>query len=58
MDSSDDLRSPDDVDADAERFVGIDEPDEEISALVDQAPDGSVADVIDQHREVPLDDLD
>jgi hypothetical protein len=52
-----------DVDADAERFVDpddetFDETDDEVEAIVDLPPEGSPADVIDQHRVVPLDDPD
>jgi len=57
MDSSDDLRSASDIDADAERFVEPDESDE-VTSLVDLPPEGSEADVIDQHRDVPTDDVD
>ena len=55
MDSDDAF--PPDIDADAERFV--DEVDEELDAPAAIGPhDGSEADVVDQHRAVPVDDDD
>jgi hypothetical protein len=54
MTDHDPLRSARDVDADAERFV---DPDEDApSDPVEPPLDGSIADVLDQHAEVPLDD--
>ncbi len=52
-----------DVDADAERFADPEDEDlvaadDEVEAIVDLPPEGSPADVIDQHRVVPLDDPD
>lgn len=48
---------PSDVDADAERFV--DEADEELDVPTTLGThDGSDADVVDQHRTVPIDDDD
>jgi hypothetical protein len=48
---------PSDVDADAERF--IDEVDEELDTPTTLGThDGSEADVVDQHRVVPIDDDD
>lgn len=49
------IRSARDVDADAERFLDA-EVDEVVTRVVDLAPDGSVADIIDQRLEVPDDD--
>lgn len=50
---------PTDVDADAERFVD-DDTDEELDApaQLGRHDEGSEADVVDQHRSVPLDDDD
>jgi hypothetical protein len=49
------IRSARDVDVDAERFLDA-EVDEVVTRAVDLAPDGSVADIIDQRLEVPDDD--
>jgi hypothetical protein len=58
MSDQDDLRSPRDVDADAERFVDEDVADAEagVDSAVDLPPEGSIPDIIDQHTEVPEDD--
>jgi hypothetical protein len=59
MTDHDPLRSPHDVDADAERFVDPDDerrPDLPPSAGVETPAEGSIADVIDQRIEVPVDD--
>jgi hypothetical protein len=58
MSAQDELRSARDVDADAERFVDPDLDDSEtgLHNAVDLPPEGSVADIIDQHIEVPTDD--
>jgi hypothetical protein len=52
MDTDDAL--PHDIDADAERFVDDDEEVEVPTTLGDH--EGSDADVVDQHRTVPVDD--
>jgi hypothetical protein len=54
MSDHDELRSARDIDADAERF--LDEDETGVTSAVDLAPEGSVADIIDQHTEVPIDD--
>ncbi|HSM67499.1 MAG TPA: hypothetical protein VK860_14430 [Ilumatobacteraceae bacterium] len=55
MDSDDAF--PPDVDADAERFV--DEVDEDTDIPITLGThEGSEADVVDQHRTVPIDDDD
>jgi hypothetical protein len=56
MTDHDDLLSPRDVDADAERFVDPDEIETDVPATIETPTEGSVADVIDQHLEVPIDD--
>jgi hypothetical protein len=58
MSDQDDLRSPHDIDTDAERFVDDDVEDLEagLTRAIDVPPEGSVPDIIDQHTEVP--DLD
>lgn len=56
MSEPDDLRSPREVDVDAERFVD-DEPDDEVMpAAVELPPEGSIPDIIDQRIDVPADD--
>lgn len=58
MSNHDDLRSPSDVDADAERFLDEDADDTEngVTSAVDLPADGSIPDIIDQHTAVPDDD--
>jgi hypothetical protein len=58
MSAQDELRSARDIDADAERFVDpdVDETEAGVTNAVDLPPEGSVADIIDQHVEVPTDD--
>jgi hypothetical protein len=56
MTDHDHLRSPRDVDADAERFVDPDEVETDEPPITESPTEGSVADVIDQHLEVPLDE--
>lgn len=56
MSDHDELRSARDIDADAERFLDVDEEETGVTSAVDLAPEGSVADIIDQHTEVPVDD--
>jgi hypothetical protein len=56
MSDHDELRSARDVDADAERFLDLDDEDTGVSSAVELPPEGSVADIIDQHTEVPIDD--
>ena len=56
MSDHDELRSARDIDADAERFLDVDEEEAGVTSAVDQPPEGSVADIIDQHTEVPVDD--
>jgi hypothetical protein len=50
----------DEHDADAERFLDEHEDEDEdeagVTSAADLAPDGSLADIIDQHTEVPVDD--
>lgn len=48
---------PPDVDADAERFVDDDEEELDVPTTLG-THDGSEADVIDQHRAVPVDEDD
>ena len=58
MSDHDDVRSPRDVDADAERFLDEDaghSGTHEISA-VDLPPDGSIPDILDQRTVIPEDD--
>jgi hypothetical protein len=47
---------PTDVDADAERFVDDDAEELDPPAHLGRHDEGSEADVVDQHRSVPLDD--
>ena len=55
MSDQDDVRSPRDVDVDAERF--LDEDGETgLTSAVDLPPEGSIPDIIDQLTEVPDDD--
>jgi hypothetical protein len=54
MASNDDYLPTSAVDADAERFVDDDEL--ELPTAIDHPTEGSIADVIDQHRAVPSDD--
>ena len=56
MSAQDELRSARDVDA--ERFVDpdVEETENGLAKAVDLPPEGSVADIIDQHVEVPIDD--
>ena len=56
MSDHDELRSARDIDADAERFLDVDEEEAGVTSAVDLPPEGSVADIIDQHTEVPIDD--
>jgi hypothetical protein len=56
MSDHDELRSARDIDADAERFLDVDEEENGVTSAVDLPPEGSVADIIDQHTEVPVDD--
>lgn len=56
MSDHDELRSARDIDADAERFLDVDEEEAALPSAVDLPPEGSVADIIDQHTEVPIDD--
>lgn len=56
MSDHDELRSARDIDADAERFLDVDEDETGVTTAVDLPPEGSVADIIDQHIEVPIDD--
>jgi hypothetical protein len=56
MSDHDELRSASDIDADAERFLDVDEAEAGVTSAVDLPPEGSVADIIDQHTEVPVDD--
>jgi hypothetical protein len=58
MSDQDDVRSPRDVDADAERFVDEEVEDAEagVDSAVDLPPEGSIPDIIDQRTEVPEDD--
>ena len=56
MSDHDELRSARDIDADAERFLDVDEEGAGVTSAVDLPPEGSVADIIDQHTEVPIDD--
>jgi len=56
MSPQDELRSAREVDADAERFVDVDEEEAGVTSAVDLPPEGSVADIIDQHTVVPIDD--
>jgi hypothetical protein len=56
MSDQDDFRSARDIDADAERFLDVDEEEAGVISAADLPPEGSVADIIDQHTEVPIDD--
>jgi hypothetical protein len=56
MSDHDELRSARDIDADAERFLDVDEDETGVTSAIDLPVEGSVADIIDQHTEVPLDD--
>ena len=51
------MRSPRDVDVDAERFLDdADDVEHGVARAVDLPPDGSIPDIIDQHIAVPDDD--
>ena len=58
MTDHDDVRSPRDVDADAERFLDEDAGDTEtgLTSAIDLPPDGSIPDILDQRTPVPEDD--
>ncbi len=56
MASNDDFLPTPPVDTDAERFVDDDEL--ELPTGIDHPTEGSIADIIDQHRAVPTDDLE
>jgi hypothetical protein len=58
MSDQDDVRSPRDVDVDAERFLDdeLDEAGTSVTSAVDLPADGSIADILDQHTVVPDDD--
>ena len=56
MSDHDDVRSPRDVDADAERFLDEDDTENGLPSAVDLPPDGSIPDIIDQRTVVPEDD--
>ena len=56
MATTDNFLPAPDIDADAERFVDDEEFD--LPTRLDDATEGSVADVIDQRRSVPTDDED
>jgi hypothetical protein len=56
MSHQDELRSASDIDADAERFLDVDEEETGVNSAVDLPPEGSVADIVDQHTDVPIDD--
>ena len=56
MATNDDFLPAPDVDADAERFVDPDDEELEVPTTLDHPTEGSIADVIDQHRAVPVDD--
>lgn len=58
MSDHDDVRSPRDVDADAERFLDEDADDSEtdVVSAVDLPPDGSIPDILDQRTVIPEDD--
>jgi len=55
MSDQDDMRSPREVDVDAERFVDGDE-EHGVESAVDLPPEGSIPDIVDQHTDVPDDD--
>ena len=56
---SDDI-DPRDTDVDGDRLVDdeLDELDDDVDDLAERPAEGSVADIVDQHRAVPLDDDD
>ena len=57
MSDHDDVRSPRDVEPDAERFLDEDDAVESgVTSAVDLPPDGSIPDIIDQRTVVPEDD--
>ena len=58
MSDHDDVRSPRDVDADAERFLDedVDDSQTEVVNAVDLPPDGSIPDILDQRTVIPEDD--
>ena len=56
MSDHDELRSARDIDADAERFLDVDEEETGVTSAIDLPLEGSVADILDQHTEVPIDD--
>ena len=58
MSDHDDVRSPRDVDADAERFLDEDADDSgtQVDRAGDLPPDGSVPDILDQRTVIPEDD--
>jgi len=58
MSDQDDLKSASDIDADAERFLDGDvEGPESVTSAIDLPADGSIPDIIDQHTEVPDDEV-
>ena len=56
MSDHDELRSARDIDADAERFLDVDEEETGVRSAVVIPPVGSVAVIIDQHNEFQIDD--
>ncbi len=57
MSDQDDLRSPRDIDVDAERFLDDDVDDATpVPSAIDVPAEGSIPDIIDQHTDVPDDD--
>jgi hypothetical protein len=56
MDTNDDFLPVHDVDVDAERFVDPTDDELDLPDALDPGMEGSVADVIDQHLSVPIDD--
>jgi hypothetical protein len=56
MATNDDFLPAPDVDVDAERFVDPDDEELDVPTTLDHPTEGSIADVLDQHRAVPIDD--
>ncbi len=56
MAANDDILPTHDVDVDAERFIDPDDEELEVPTTLDHPNEGSIADVLDQHRSVPIDD--
>jgi len=52
------VEDPRDHDVDGDRLVDDEEPSDDLDDVIDLPAEGSVADIVDQHRPVPIDDDD